>query len=133
VTPSLLYLPRVDCWWNVTSETFQVTLISSLSSLPPSTPLFILATTECMWEELPDKLRALFGNTDTHSYMVLPPDLNQRNQLFYDVLLEKPLQPPPHTPRFLSGEKHEDEEECARINLPKAANNKAFINPSIYR
>ncbi len=104
VTPSILFLPRLDSWWEVTSETFQVTLFSSLSSLLPSTPLLILATAECPWEELPAKLKEVFADVGSQTFSVLPPSLDQRKQFFYDVLLEKPFHPPPSRPKLVSGE-----------------------------
>lgn len=103
-TPSILYLPRLDSWWDVTSETLQMTLLSLLSSLPPSTPLLVLATAECLWEELPPRLREVFADSAAQSFTVAAPSLEQRKQFFYEVLLEKPFQPPPPKPVMLSGE-----------------------------
>ena len=105
VTPSILYLPRLDAWWGVTSETFQMTLISSLSSLLPSAPLLVLATAACQWEELPDRLREVFPDAGSQSFAVVPPSLEQRKLFFYEVLLEKPFLPPPPKPKLLSGKK----------------------------
>lgn len=87
----------------MTSATVQVTLLASLSSLPPSTPLFILGTAECKWEELPGDLRDVFGDASSHSFMLPTPSLVQRKQFFYDILLVKPLQAPPPVPTLLSG------------------------------
>lgn len=102
VTPSILFLPRLDSWWHVTTDTFQATLLSALSSLLPSTPLLILATAECLWEELPAKLREVFGDVGSQTFTVLPPSLEQRKQFFYEVLLEKPFLPPPSKPKPLT-------------------------------
>ncbi len=105
VTPSILFLPRLDSWWEVTSETFQMTLLSSLTSLLPSTPLLVLATAECLWEELPPKLKEVFPDTGSQAFNVVPPTLDQRKLFFYEVLLEKPFLPPPSKPKLLSGVK----------------------------
>ena len=56
-----------------------------------------------MWQELPDKLKAVFGDAESHSFVAPTPDLSQRKQFFYDVLLDKPIQSPPPVPRLLSG------------------------------
>ena len=61
VSPSIIYLPRVDSWWDVTTETFQVTFTSSLLSLPPSTSLVVIATAECPWSTLSPSLQNLFS------------------------------------------------------------------------
>ena len=60
-SPSIVYLPRVDSWWGVTTETFQATFTSSLLSLPPSTSLVVIATAECPWNELCPSLKKLFS------------------------------------------------------------------------
>ena len=86
------------------SEAFQITLISSFLSLPSSTTLLILATAECPWHELPENLKKVFSNVGSESFTIPAPSLKQRKQFFYQVLLEKPLLPPPALPRFLSGE-----------------------------
>ena len=62
VVPSIFYLPRIDTWWDVTTETFQSTLTSSLISLPPSTSLIVVATAECTWQELSPSLKQLFSS-----------------------------------------------------------------------
>ena len=64
-SPSIVYLPRVDSWWGVTTETFQVTFISTLLSLPPSTSLVVIATAECQWSELCPSLKKLFSFVST--------------------------------------------------------------------
>ena len=103
MTPSILFLPRLDSWWDVTPETFQMTFLSCLSSLPPSTPLLVLATAECPWQQLPERLRSVFMDTGSRFFTVRGPSLNQRKKFFYKVLLEKPFQPPPPKPLPLSG------------------------------
>ena len=60
-SPSIVYLPRVDSWWDVTTETFQATFTSSLLSLPSSTSLVVIATAECPWSELCPSLKELFS------------------------------------------------------------------------
>ena len=61
VLPCVLYLPHVDSWWGVTTETFQATFTSSLLSLPPATSLVVVATAECTWDDLCPSLKTLFS------------------------------------------------------------------------
>ena len=100
----MLFLPRVDTWWDVTTETFQATLNSALSSLLPSTPLLVLATAECQWEELPSRLKDIFADVGSQSFTLTVPSVDQRMRFFYNVLMEKPFQHPPSRPKLLSGE-----------------------------
>ncbi len=113
MTPSILYLPRLDSWWGVTSDTFQMTLLSFLSSLLPSTPMLVLATAECSWQDLPSQLQEVFPDAGSQSFSVEPPSLEQRKVFFYEVLLEKPFLPPPPKPKLLSGESVEIATKCS--------------------
>ena len=60
VAPSIVYLPRINSWWEVTPETFRATLFSVVYSLPPTTPLLVLATAECPFNKLPVAIKELF-------------------------------------------------------------------------
>ena len=60
VAPSVVFIPRISSWWDVTTETFQAMFLSTLHSLPSSTPILMLATSECHWGELPAALREVF-------------------------------------------------------------------------
>ena len=60
IAPSVIFIPCISSWWDVTTETFQAMFLSTLLSLPSSTPLFVLATSECPWSELPSALREVF-------------------------------------------------------------------------
>ena len=58
--PSVLYLPLVASWWGVAADTVRATFLSCLLSLPPSSPVLLLATAECPWTELHHTLRDVF-------------------------------------------------------------------------
>ena len=60
VAPSVVFIPRISSWWDVTTETFQAMFLSTLHSLPSSTAILMLATSECPWGELPAALREVF-------------------------------------------------------------------------
>ena len=60
VAPSVVFIPRISSWWDVTTEAFQAMFLSTLHSLPSSTAILMLATSECPWGELPAALREVF-------------------------------------------------------------------------
>ena len=60
IAPSIVYLPRINTWWEVTPETFRATLFSVVYSLPATTPLLVLATAECPFNKLPIAVKELF-------------------------------------------------------------------------
>ena len=126
LSPSIVYLPRVDTWWDVTSDTFKSALLSAAISLPSHTPVLLLATSECLPgltlknsiflsptllnvvfvsspENLPLSLQQVFPPVVGVCYQTLLPSAEDRNSFFSDVLLHKALQPPPHRPRPTNG------------------------------
>ena len=44
----MLYIPRVDAWWSMTSDTFRATFTYCILSLPSFCPLLILCTAETL-------------------------------------------------------------------------------------
>jgi len=99
IAPAVIFIPRISSWWDVTTETFQAMFLSTLLSLPSSTPLLVLATSECPWSELPSALREVFKGGSNELFVARRPSLEQRQLFFFPVLLTKPTQPPPPRPR----------------------------------
>ena len=66
LAPSVVYVPQISSWWDIVPATFHATFLSILHSLPPSTPLLVLATAECSWSNLPQLLKDLFREVRCH-------------------------------------------------------------------
>ena len=105
MSSSVLYLPRLNSWWSVTTETFQATFTSCLLSLPPSTSLIVIATAECPWNDLPSSLKRLFDMVSIYQYILvvslttsLPLSLSPPSLL---PSLSFPPSLPPSLPLFL--------------------------------
>ena len=61
MAPSVIYIPRMASWWEVTTDTFKETFLALIHALPSSSPVLILATSEQSVEQLPDDLKVLFS------------------------------------------------------------------------
>lgn len=42
--PSVLYVPAIDQWWNLVSDTVKAIFFTQLSQLDPNSPILLLAT-----------------------------------------------------------------------------------------
>jgi SpoVK/Ycf46/Vps4 family AAA+-type ATPase len=54
--PAVLYIPKLDIWWNLVPQTVQALLVSRLAGLEPFTPLLLLATSNSPFDELPEEV-----------------------------------------------------------------------------
>lgn len=54
--PSIIYIPNLDKWWELVTETARVIFISQLSQLNPHTPILLFATANKPYEDLPDEV-----------------------------------------------------------------------------
>ena len=61
MAPSIIYIPRMGSWWEVTTDTFRETFLALVHALPSSSPVLILATSEQPVDQLPDDLKELFS------------------------------------------------------------------------
>lgn len=82
--PSVVYLPKINCWWNQLSETAQVILINCVEKLNPRTPLLLLATSSCPFDEIPLKVQSIFDRSSVFDKR-LEPDREQRDEFLSSV------------------------------------------------
>jgi SpoVK/Ycf46/Vps4 family AAA+-type ATPase len=80
-SPSILWIPNVDEWWEKASEVLQSTLCSMLQDIPSSLNVMVIATAnKCKTlEHLPQQLQTLFNE---HHFQVKPPSFEQRKEMF---------------------------------------------------
>lgn len=45
-SPSIVYMPRINQWWDVLSESMKTTLLTTIQNLDPASPILLLATSE---------------------------------------------------------------------------------------
>ncbi|GLJ11514.1 hypothetical protein SUGI_0169360 [Cryptomeria japonica] len=60
-TPSILYLPQLQLWWETAHDQLRVVLLSILEELPSDLPLLLLATSSIHSDELDGEAASLFG------------------------------------------------------------------------
>ena len=52
-TPSVIYIPHIDSWWQVLSDTMRATFLMMLSDLDPLMSILLLATADTSANSLP--------------------------------------------------------------------------------
>eukprot|EP00743_Colponemidia_sp_Colp-15_P009570 GILK01010467.1.p1 GENE.GILK01010467.1~~GILK01010467.1.p1 ORF type:complete len:1056 (-),score=224.29 GILK01010467.1:118-3285(-) len=60
--PSIVYLPRIDSWWQITPESLHSTLLWLLRDMPPELPILFFATMDDKFPTLPPELSFLFDS-----------------------------------------------------------------------
>ncbi|CAH1772433.1 unnamed protein product [Owenia fusiformis] len=118
-SPSIIYLPHVNQWWDIIPETLKATFLALLQDLNPSCPILLLATSEELFQHLPHQIQLLFSVNSGEVIHMYNPNADERRAFFQDLLLNQacktpkrklrktsslevlPLAPPPE-PRKLS-------------------------------
>lgn len=50
--PSIVYIPNIDRWWKLVSETVRAILTNQLTQLDPQIPILFLATSDNVYPKL---------------------------------------------------------------------------------
>ncbi|EFJ08946.1 hypothetical protein SELMODRAFT_428490 [Selaginella moellendorffii] len=82
-TPSILYLPHFDSWWETAQEQLRTVLLMLLADLPSNLPLLLLGTSSARKSELDDEACSVFGR---HIYEVQVPTRDERDAFFTQVI-----------------------------------------------
>ncbi|CAH1164178.1 unnamed protein product [Phaedon cochleariae] len=104
--PSIVYIPSIDKWWCLVSETVHAIFKAQLAQLDPNIPILFLATSETVYSNLPDDVQSIFSHyrKEVQELRPAPPD---RRRAFYRPLIveggaapmrcfrERPKAPPP--------------------------------------
>ncbi|GLJ11486.1 hypothetical protein SUGI_0168610 [Cryptomeria japonica] len=97
-TPSILYLPQLQLWWEMAHDQLRAVLVSILEELPSDLPLLLLATSSVPSDELDGEAASLFGRR--YIYQVEKPSSDDRCRFIsHDVVLTIPDQQVVITPK----------------------------------
>uniref|UniRef100_A0A671QVV0 ATPase family AAA domain-containing protein 2 n=1 Tax=Sinocyclocheilus anshuiensis TaxID=1608454 RepID=A0A671QVV0_9TELE len=98
--PSIIYMSHISDWWEAISETVKSSFLTLLQDVPSFTPLLILATSETVYQQLPDEV------TNLHSYgevvCLSMPGEEARRKFFSDLILVQAAKAPPHRRKTVS-------------------------------
>jgi SpoVK/Ycf46/Vps4 family AAA+-type ATPase len=84
-TPSVVFLPNVDVWYETVGATVVKTFTSLLRSIPPNDPILVLGIMEIDTPDEkpnPNMMRDLFGFSARTDYEIKRPDQTARHEFF---------------------------------------------------
>ncbi|KAL2328853.1 hypothetical protein Fmac_022280 [Flemingia macrophylla] len=84
-TPSILYLPQFDVWWETAHEQLRAVLLTLLEELPSDLPILLLGTSSVALAEVEEVPPSLFPHRSV--YQVNMPCAEDRT-LFFNLLIE---------------------------------------------
>lgn len=70
-TPSIIYIPHIDSWWQVLSDTMKATFLLMISDLDPLSPILLLATSDSSATQLPPEV--MLANNVQHTDVLMFP------------------------------------------------------------
>lgn len=59
-SPSIVYLPHLNQWWNIIGDTVRSTIVTLIHDLDPSSPVLLLATCEERYDDLDFSVSLIF-------------------------------------------------------------------------
>ncbi|BFG15735.1 hypothetical protein CerSpe_020090 [Prunus speciosa] len=110
-TPSILYLPQLNLWWETAHEQLRAVLLTLLEELPSDLPILLLATSSVPPAEVDATASSIFS--DRSVYQLGKPSAEDRF-LFFDRLIEAALSV------LLEGITKKSQESISVPELPKA-------------
>ncbi|XP_077227525.1 ATPase family AAA domain-containing protein At1g05910-like [Tasmannia lanceolata] len=110
-TPSVLYLPQFQLWWDTAHEQLKAVLLSLLEDLPSDFPILLLGTSSVPFDELDEEISSVFAPRNV--YQLEKPSTEDR-LMFFEHMVEAVFSIPSE------GMTSQSKEPSALPELPKA-------------
>ncbi|XP_078811230.1 ATPase family AAA domain-containing protein 2 isoform X7 [Oryzias latipes] len=88
-SPSILYMPHVQQWWDTAGPALRASFLSLLDSIPSFSPILLLATCSLPHQELDPDIQFLFREEYGEVYTLKVPTKQERTAFFQDLLLNQ--------------------------------------------
>uniref|UniRef100_H2YAJ4 Bromo domain-containing protein n=1 Tax=Ciona savignyi TaxID=51511 RepID=H2YAJ4_CIOSA len=92
--PCIIYLPDITTWWNCASDTLRYTFQSHLQSVPTSSPVLVIATSNEPHMLLPHPLSTIFNPQYDEVFNVSKPTTEERTLFFAPIFNKFAVKPP---------------------------------------
>ncbi|KAM4704921.1 ATPase family AAA domain-containing protein 2 [Rhinophrynus dorsalis] len=93
-SPSILYIPHIDLWWETVGYTLKATFLTLLKNIPSFAPILLLATSDVDHGDLPSELQDMFLDDYGEVFHVKHPSKEERRAFFEDLILNQAAKPP---------------------------------------
>uniref|UniRef100_UPI0037E9202F ATPase family AAA domain-containing protein 2-like n=1 Tax=Semicossyphus pulcher TaxID=241346 RepID=UPI0037E9202F len=94
-SPSILYLPHIQQWWETAGPALRASFFSLLGSIPSFSPVLLLATCSLPPQQLDPEIQSLFREEYGEVYTVSVPTREERTNFFQDLILNQAAEAPP--------------------------------------
>ncbi|XP_041664268.1 ATPase family AAA domain-containing protein 2-like [Cheilinus undulatus] len=94
-SPSILYLPHIQQWWETVGPALRASFLSLLDSIPSFSPILLLATSSLPHQQLDPEIQFLFREEYGELYTLSAPTPQQRSDFFQDLILNQAAEAPP--------------------------------------
>ncbi|KAM7384838.1 hypothetical protein PAMA_011952 [Pampus argenteus] len=94
-SPSILYVPHVQQWWDTAGPALRASFLSLLTSIPSFSPILLLATCSIPFQQLDPEIQSLFREEYGEVYTVSVPTHQERTDFFQDLILNQAAEAPP--------------------------------------
>ncbi|XP_034150499.1 ATPase family AAA domain-containing protein 2 isoform X2 [Esox lucius] len=93
-SPSILYVPRIQQWWDTVGTPLKATFLSLLQDIPSFSPVLLLATSDVAHGDLADEIRTLFRVQYREVHFIQIPTQQERREFFEDLILNQAAEAP---------------------------------------
>ena len=81
-SPSIIYIPNIDSWWSVATNSLKLVLVNLLNDLDPSVPILLFSNCISSFNEIDPTLQNVF----TSSHELREPKEKERKGFFHKLL-----------------------------------------------
>ncbi|XP_037650197.1 ATPase family AAA domain-containing protein 2-like isoform X5 [Sebastes umbrosus] len=93
-SPSILYMPHIQQWWETAGSSLRASFLSLLSSIPSLSPILLLATCSVPLQQLDPEIQSLFWEDCGEIYTIGVPNEHERTDFFQDLILNQAAEAP---------------------------------------
>ncbi|KAI3358961.1 hypothetical protein L3Q82_015340 [Scortum barcoo] len=93
-SPSILYIPHIQQWWDTAGPSLRASFFSLLSSIPSFSPILLLATCSIPHQQLDPEIECLFREEYGEVYTISAPTHRERTDFFQDLILDQAAEAP---------------------------------------
>ncbi|XP_070777290.1 ATPase family AAA domain-containing protein 2-like isoform X2 [Enoplosus armatus] len=101
-SPSILYIPHIQQWWDTTGPALKASFFSLLGSIPSFSPILLLATCSVPHQQLDPEIQSLFREEYGEVYTISVPTRQERTDFFQDLVLDQAAEAPPSNKKTLT-------------------------------
>uniref|UniRef100_A0A8C7QF48 ATPase family AAA domain-containing protein 2 n=1 Tax=Oncorhynchus mykiss TaxID=8022 RepID=A0A8C7QF48_ONCMY len=91
-SPSILYIPHIQQWWDTVGLTLKATFLSLLQDIPSFSPIMLLATSNVAHHDLADETLFRLEYGEVHS--IKTPTQQERRKFFENLILSQAARAP---------------------------------------